>query len=125
MRKLVPLVASLLCVCVLITSCKKDSMEEAPDPEPPAPKEIIDTLPPIQKAVAFNINSNIGGYYEAKPAKYDSTTTRYPLLVFLHGQGELGNGTTDLAKVANNAVPALIKNKKFPGYFKVDNNTYS
>lgn len=118
MQQFVPKLTSVLFLCLLITSCKKESFKEPDIPPPAPPKEVPETLPPVQKAVTFNITGNTGGYYEAKPARYDSTTKRYPLLVFLHGVGELGNGTTELVKVANNAVPNLIKNKKFPHHLR-------
>ncbi|MDH7462295.1 PKD domain-containing protein [Chitinophagaceae bacterium 26-R-25] len=47
------------------------------------------------------------GFYEYKPTSY-TTSKKYPLIVFLHGIGERGNGTTDLYKVNANAIPRLI-----------------
>ncbi|MFT3825520.1 MAG: PKD domain-containing protein [Chitinophagaceae bacterium] len=49
------------------------------------------------------------GFYEYKPTNY-STNTKYPLIIFLHGIGERGNGTTDLPSVLNNGTPSNIKN---------------
>lgn len=50
------------------------------------------------------------GFYEYKPTDYDpNSTEKYPLMIFLHGIGERGNGTTDLSKVAANGVPKYIK----------------
>jgi predicted peptidase len=58
------------------------------------------------------------GYYVYLPGGYEKGTHNYPLLIFLHGQGERGNGTTDLDKVLYNGPPKLIKGKnwnpKFP-----------
>ncbi len=70
----------------------------------------IDTIPdePIvhtQKAVHFNVNENIGGFYEALPPDYNSSTNKYPLLLFLHGGGELGDGVNDLSKVLKHSIP--------------------
>src|SRR5690606_24848367 len=76
--------------------------------------DIIETLPPVQVAVHYNVTANCAGFYRALPARYDSTTKHYPLLMFLHGAGEMGNGTTDLPKVLKNAVPNLIQKKKCP-----------
>lgn len=60
--------------------------------------------------VARSITATNGkriGFYEYKPTDY-SKSKKYPLIIFLHGIGERGNGTTDLYKVKNNAIPRLI-----------------
>src|SRR5688572_17927819 len=75
--------------------------------------------------ITWNISTNIQGYQRALPARYDSVLKKYPLLIFIHGAGEMGNGSTDLYKVANVGVPALIKNKQFPPAFKVNDTSYS
>ncbi|WEK36241.1 MAG: PKD domain-containing protein [Candidatus Pseudobacter hemicellulosilyticus] len=56
-------------------------------------------------------NGEYYGFYEYKPAGYATSSTKYPLIIFLHGGGETGNGTTDLAKVASvgGTPPRLIK----------------
>ena len=47
----------------------------------------------VQTARAgVRITSNLGGFYEYLPQGYSSGSSSYPLLVFLHGVGELGNG---------------------------------
>lgn len=49
------------------------------------------------------------GFYEYKPTDYAvQTNTSYPLIIFLHGIGERGNGTTDLPSVLANAIPRYI-----------------
>jgi poly(3-hydroxybutyrate) depolymerase len=49
------------------------------------------------------------GFYEYKPANYStSSTKKYPLIVFLHGIGERGNGTTELAKINANGITKNI-----------------
>lgn len=46
----------------------------------------------------------VGGYLEHLPPGYDNDTTRkYPLLVYLHGRGQRGNGSSDLYKISNQA----------------------
>ena len=63
--------------------------------------------------VAKSLTSSGGifiGYYEYTPAEYNvDTTTKYPLIIFLHGIGERGNGTTDLPKVLANGIPKSIQ----------------
>jgi predicted peptidase len=101
-------------------SCKKNN--QLP---PQTPQEIIETLPPVQTPVTSFINANCGGFYKALPARYDSTTKKYPLLVFVHGLGEIGDGASNLSRVLANAVPKLIKDKRFPPNFNVDGKNYS
>lgn len=59
------------------------------------------------------------GYYEYLPPSY-STSKKYPLMIFLHGLGENGDGkATQLERVVKNGPPMLIKNNKWP-----DNRTF-
>jgi dienelactone hydrolase len=53
------------------------------------------------------------GYYEYLPPHYGNGA-HYPLLVFRHGIGENGNGTTDLAKVLVHGPPKHIENDTWP-----------
>lgn len=53
------------------------------------------------------------GYYVYLPGGYNDNTKSYPLLIFLHGKGERGNGTTDLKKVTTGGPPMLIKNNNW------------
>ena len=43
------------------------------------------------------------GFLEFKPTDYG--TQRHPLIIFLHGIGERGNGTSQINYVSNNAIP--------------------
>lgn len=58
------------------------------------------------------LNASTGdflGFLQYKPADYDQNpNTRYPLIIFLHGIGERGNGTTQLDKVAYVGLPRII-----------------
>ncbi len=107
----------------VFSSCKKDSVPGTDSTKPDL--EVAETLPPVQIAVSTKINANCLGFYRAVPGHYDSNSRKYPLMVFIHGVGELGNGTTDLPKVLNNAMPNLIKNKKFPANFVVGEKNFS
>jgi poly(3-hydroxybutyrate) depolymerase len=54
-------------------------------------------------------NGQFIGFYEYKPTDYDADPTiKYPLIIFLHGIGERGNGTTELSRVRGNAIPKYI-----------------
>ncbi|MCC6288569.1 MAG: hypothetical protein IT249_11860, partial [Chitinophagaceae bacterium] len=79
-----------------------------------------------QKAVAAKITNNIGGFYESLPVDYDAQPTKkFPLIVFFHGSGERGNGTTDISKVASIALPKMIKDGIFPSSFNVGGEKFS
>ena len=69
--------------------------------------------------------TNSGGYYEYVPPSYASSKDSYPLLIFIHGIGELGNGTTNLPWVLRNGVPKLIDKGVFPTSFTVGGKAFS
>lgn len=69
--------------------------------------------------------TNSGGYYEFVPTSYASSKDSFPLLIFIHGMGELGNGTTDLPTVLRNGVPKLLQNGTFPSSFTVNGKSFS
>jgi len=49
------------------------------------------------------------GFYEYKPVDYDANpNTKYPLIIFLHGIGERGDGQGQLPMVLANAIPKYI-----------------
>src|SRR5687768_5656425 len=62
--------------------------------------------------VARSLTSSGGlfmGFYEYVPVDYnDDPSVKYPLIIFLHGIGERGNGTTELSRVLANGIPTYI-----------------
>lgn len=80
----------------------------------------------VQKPITHRVDANIGGYLEALPAHYnDHPKKKYPLIIFLHGQGEMGDGSQkSLPIVADNAIPKLISQQKFPKNFKGPGGLY-
>ncbi len=60
------------------------------------------------------------GFYLYTPGGYTKNGPEYPLLVFLHGKGEIGNSQTtasDLEKVLRNGPPMLIEKTQWnPSY---------
>jgi gliding motility-associated-like protein len=55
------------------------------------------------------------GYWEYLPADYNSNSNNYPIVIFFHGMGERGNGTTDLPTVAYNGPPKyVVEGYQFP-----------
>jgi predicted esterase len=62
----------------------------------------------IAKSIPSTLGGNIG-FYEYKPPTYDPNGTKtYPLIIFLHGKGERGNGTTQLDYVLRQGIPLEI-----------------
>lgn len=111
---------SLLGLALLLSlfSCKKETSLQTGD-------NVIETLPAIYSSVSAEVNANCGGYYQALPARYDSNNKKYPLILFIHGIGELGNGTTDLPKMIRAGLPRLINKKGFPPSFQSGGKHYS
>lgn len=64
------------------------------------------------------------GFYEYLPEGYSSGNQKYPLLIFFHGAGERGNGTTQLSSVLRNGPPKLINEGRFPKSFTINNQTF-
>ncbi|MFA0963896.1 PA14 domain-containing protein [Roseivirga sp. BDSF3-8] len=63
-----------------------------------------------QRAVPKGTTSLNYGFYEYLPADYDPNSgKKYPVMIFLHGLGERGNGTTELSKVTYNGPPNLAQ----------------
>lgn len=60
------------------------------------------------------VNSQFG-YWEYLPKNYNSNSNTWPIIVWLHGLGPYGNGTTDLDLLSNKGIPRLInKGWDFP-----------
>lgn len=65
----------------------------------------------VQPAVSYTSTAVPGtiGYYAYLPESYYfQHSQKYPLLIFLHGSGEKGNGTTELSRVLVHGPPKLI-----------------
>ncbi|HTN05783.1 PKD domain-containing protein [Agriterribacter sp.] len=79
-----------------------------------------------QKAVNAKIDSYVNGYYESLPVDYASSTTKkYPLLIFIHGVGEIGDGTSQLSLVLRHGPPKLLNAGTFPASFTVGGENFS
>ena len=64
---------------------------------------------------------NSDGYYEYLPPGYESGSQTYPLILFAHGAGELGNAP--LSVLLRSGLPALIDRGGFPASFTVNGQT--
>ena len=60
------------------------------------------------------------------PADYNNSGKNYPVIIWLHGAGQLGQGnTTDLPKVLQLGLPNVISSGGFPATFTVADTDYS
>ena len=111
---------------VVLHACKKEDVTPVTLNGSSVDGLYTETGSTIQTPVTYSVDANIGGYLEALPAHYiNHPRLRYPLIIFLHGQGELGNGSqTSLPIVANNAIPHLIAAKTFPSNFTFGGKNY-
>ncbi|HWI91985.1 MAG TPA: hypothetical protein VNT20_11965, partial [Flavisolibacter sp.] len=82
----------------------------------------------VQTARPISISGTCGGYYEYLPQGYSSNTWQsYPLIVAVHGIGEIGNGSSELPNLLNcwTSIPRLIANGGFPSSFNVSGQNFS
>lgn len=123
-----PLLAIATGILLISSSCKKnvDQQEsltsETVSSEANAADALPETSPPIYTSVVTNVNSNVAGFWQAVPARYSTTTKRYPLILFIHGIGELG---TSISRMNCCGLPYHLKNKTFPPEFVVNGARYS
>lgn len=63
----------------------------------------------VQKSFVMSTGEKIG-FHEFTPADYATEdNVKHPFILFLHGIGERGNGTTDLWKVARIGLPQMLR----------------
>jgi predicted peptidase len=106
---------------LLFSSCRKSlytSLKSEVD-------DVVETASPSNTPIHAVVSANCAGYYESLPSRYDSNAKKYPMILFLHGKGELGNGTTDLPNMVRAGLPRLIKKKQFPASFEVNGEHFS
>jgi dienelactone hydrolase len=77
--------------------------------------------------ITKNIYSNVGGYGESLPNDYAANPTKkYPLIVFLHGSGELGDGSSSSLDILHRiGITRLLWGKLFPASFSYGGANYS
>ena len=91
--KNLPIVRLLICACLTLSASVYPYFSKAQGD---------------QTAITVKLASSVTtGAWLHLPDDYNSTTTSYPLLIFLHGVGEAG---TDLSLVLAHGVPKMIAN---------------
>src|SRR5215203_6016246 len=73
----------------------------------------------VQTPKYVSTTGNSGGFYEYLPSGYWGSGQTYPLIVFIHGVGELGDGVGQLSSVLNGGLPRVISSGQFPSSFNV------
>jgi predicted peptidase len=105
---------SMLCI---ISSCSKHTDRQIiPEPVFTHSHTLVAEPSPIGR---FN------GYYIALPVGYDSSIKKYPLLVFLHGLGQRGNGKGDLSYLLFDGIGKVLKDDRLPAEFSVQGENFS
>jgi hypothetical protein len=78
----------------------------------------------VQTPRHITINGHCNGFYEYLPQGYDGVQ-QFPLMVFIHGVGELGDGSpAKLPLVLRNGPPKLINAGRFPVSFTVNSRVF-
>jgi len=106
----------VLALLLFALSCKKTANDTT---------EVIENEPPVLIARPVKITEHFPGFYLALPVKYNEGSKKYPLIIWMHGNGQAGNGTSDLPKVLYGGIPKLLDEKLFPPNFQVDGNNFS
>ncbi|MEO8582384.1 MAG: dienelactone hydrolase family protein [Flavitalea sp.] len=126
-RTLVPVI--VCSALIFLSSCQKDvvstqdSTVQATDvvSSDATANDVAETASPTHNPVPVNINGNCAGYMETLPARYNLTTKQYPLIVFIHGIGELGIGL----KINCCGIPYWARNNRLPPEFIVGGQHFS
>ena len=126
-RKQALLIASVM--LIIFSSCQKDVVkkeetvfESSLPTTANAANDVIETALPIHTPITTYVNGNCAGYYQTLPARYNLTTKTYPLILFIHGIGELGTGVTRLNCCG---IPYWAKRGFFPPTFYVNGVPFS
>lgn len=117
MKKLTLILLSL----VVLISCKDERVKPVNPQVPVVPVSTpLENLPKDtggqHQPFVFGTNDSPFGYYLYTPSGYTPTGPTFPLLIFLHGSGELGDSQGNpsaLNSVLTVGPPFLIKNGKW------------
>lgn len=106
---------SYIAFSFLMFSCKKEHVNN----------QLVETEPPVLVAHQIKVNEVILGFYSALPSHYTEASLQYPLLIVIHGNGQVGHADAELESVLSSGIPKLIKDKLFPASFTVKGKKYS
>lgn len=127
MRSTFRMLLTAVAMSALLVCCKKKTLSSAV--RPPGTEDSVPVSGHsayVQTPRHLLVNANVGGFYEALPPTYNTDPQKkFPLLLFLHGGGELGNGNEDLPLVLKNAIPKRLQSNDFPLSFSVSDSQFS
>ncbi|HYC27497.1 MAG TPA: PHB depolymerase family esterase, partial [Chitinophagaceae bacterium] len=125
------MLAAAVALAVVATSCRKNHDVQA-NPSltdaavsATAQDNLPETSAPVLKTVTNDVSNNVSGVITGLPARYDSTSKSYPLLVFVHGMGQLSGARAKLNTVMELGTMKEMQQQKFPASFTVNGQTYS
>ena len=80
----------------------------------------------VQTARHVSMIPNSGGYYEYLPQGYSASGSQaYPLIIFIHGVGELGDGSPwSLPRLLGLGLPKVINDGQFPVSHTVNGQSF-
>ena len=120
----------LLLIFISFTACKKSGDAVLPPAPKPTPAPTPGPLPSapvtlVLKGVTKSIAPEIGGFYQALPSNYDSSSEQYSVIIFLHGAAQLGNGRGELSRTLYYGAMKMIKDSTMPVTFNHENTDYT
>lgn len=119
---------ALLILTVCFASCKKDLVQTSDEPVSVTSSDEANITSndsiKNQTPVSANISTRIKGFLLHLPDNYTTTKQKFPLLISISGDGQFGNGSTDLYKITFGGVPTVIQTGRFPQTFKVNSKSY-
>ena len=107
MKKCLPPITFLGIFLVFVFSCNREVI--------PPTDDNIETDQYILEPHTANVSTNLPGFYSAVPGHYYQNNLKYPLLIYIHGAGQFGNGIRpSLDAVFKEGTPKLLKDQTFP-----------
>lgn len=107
----------------LLLSCKKDNTPAGSNPSP-TPDPVVVLPPSAQKLTPkpVKLSAHCWGFYEYLPEGYfsDPSTSKYPLLLFFHGGGEIGEDSAGLSRLLRHGPLKHVVDGSFPKSFTVN-----
>jgi len=109
----------IIVTSVFLVNCNKEKPGNTP-------ANNLTTSPFSLTAKPIKISEHINGYYEYLPEGYstDAPCTKYAVLIFVHGGGEIGKDSALLNRLLLNGPLKFVKNGTFPTSFTVNSKTY-
>lgn len=105
---------------ILFVNCSKHAVRQL------SADEVPETKFPVVAFHSDSVNAAIGGFLSVLPSRYNVTTKLYPLIVSLHGAGQIGDGSyAQLQYLLASGIPKVVIQNKFPASFSVDGNSQS